>query len=75
MMSMFSLKKLSLAVVFPALLGLVPDQIKKRKNWDNFLPKGRPRGRKIINLLVTAREIHNQKLVMSSFVEDCQLLG
>jgi hypothetical protein len=40
----FFLKKLFLAVVFPAPLGLVPAQTKKKKNWDNFLPKGMPRG-------------------------------
>jgi hypothetical protein len=39
-----SLKKLSLAVVFPAPLGLSLPKQKKRKNGDNFLPKGRPCG-------------------------------
>jgi hypothetical protein len=27
---------------FSGPFGLVPAQTKKKKNWDNFLPKGRP---------------------------------
>jgi hypothetical protein len=33
--------------VFQAPWGLSQPNKKKRKNWDNFLPKGRPRGGKL----------------------------
>jgi hypothetical protein len=52
-----SLKKLPQGKVFSAPLGLVIIKItrpkqKKKKNWDNFLPKGRPCGLRLKQNLV-----------------------
>jgi hypothetical protein len=41
-------KKTSYPFNFPEKTSVFPDQTKKRKNWDNFVPKGRPCGRKIL---------------------------